>query len=124
MKIYGDVQSGNCYKIKLLASILEIDHEWIEVDILANETQTVEFLSKNPNGKIPLLELEDGRCISESNAILNYLAEGSDLSSEDVYYKAKILQWQLTLSLNLMCALKASQENRAPCFSQILLEML
>jgi glutathione S-transferase len=94
MKIYGDIHSGNCYKIKLLTSILEIDHEWIEVDILANETQTDEFLKKNPNGKIPLLELNDGRCISESNAILNYLAEGSDLSSEDAYEKAKILQWQ------------------------------
>ena len=94
MKIYGDIQSGNCYKIKLLTSILEIDHEWIEVDILANETQTEEFIKKNPNGKIPLLELDDGRCISESNAILNYLAEGSDLVSEDFYEKAKILQWQ------------------------------
>ena len=94
MKIYGDIQSGNCYKIKLLTSILEIDHEWIEVDILANETQTEEFIKKNPNGKIPLLELDDGRCISESNAILNYLAEGSDLVSEDVYEKAKMLQWQ------------------------------
>jgi glutathione S-transferase len=94
MKIYGDIHSGNCYKIKLLTSILEIAHEWIEVDILANETQTDEFLKKNPNGKIPLLELTDGRCISESNAILNYLAEGSDLSSEDAYEKAKILQWQ------------------------------
>jgi glutathione S-transferase len=94
VKIYGDIQSGNCYKIKLLTSILEIDHEWIEVDILANETQSDKFLKKNPNGKIPLLELDDGRCISESNAILNYLAEGSDLSSEDAYQKAKILQWQ------------------------------
>ncbi|MEH6592418.1 MAG: glutathione S-transferase family protein [Halioglobus sp.] len=93
MKIYGDIQSGNCYKIQLLASILGIDHEWVEVDILASETQTDEFLKKNPNGKIPLLELDDGRCISESNAILNYLAEGSDLSSEDAYEKAKILQW-------------------------------
>ena len=94
MKVYGDIQSGNCYKIKLLTSILGIDHEWIEVDILANETQTDSFLKKNPNGKIPLLELDDGRCISESNAILNYLAEGSDLSSEDTYEKVKILQWQ------------------------------
>jgi glutathione S-transferase len=94
VKIYGDIQSGNCYKIKLLASILGIDHEWIEVDILANETQTEEFLKKNPNGKIPLLELDDGRCISESNAILNYLAEGSELYSDDPYEKAKILQWQ------------------------------
>ena len=59
MKVYGDVQSGNCYKIKLLAAILELGHQWIEVDILAKETQTKAFLNKNPNGKIPLLELDD-----------------------------------------------------------------
>lgn len=94
MIIYGDIKSGNCYKIKLLTSILEIEHEWIEVDILANETETSEFLKKNPNGKIPLLELDDGRYLSESNAILNYLADGSDLCSEDAYEKALILQWQ------------------------------
>lgn len=94
MKIYGDIQSGNCYKVKLLASILKLNHQWIDVDILANETHTNDFLEKNPNGKIPLLQLEDGRCISESNAILNYLAESSELSSADAYEKAKILQWQ------------------------------
>jgi glutathione S-transferase len=94
VKIYGDIQSGNCYKIKLITSILKIEYEWVEVDILNNGTQTFEFLSKNPTGKIPLLELDDGRYISESNAILNYLAQGSDLTSDDAYEKAKILQWQ------------------------------
>lgn len=74
MKVYGDIQSGNCYKVKLLMSILSIEHEWIDIDILANETSTQNFLEKNPNGKIPLLELDDGNYISESNAILNYLA--------------------------------------------------
>ena len=71
MKVYGDIQSGNCYKIKLLASLLGIEHEWIHVNILAKETQSAEFLKKNPNGKIPVLELDDGRYLSESNAILN-----------------------------------------------------
>lgn len=94
MKIYGDIKSGNCYKIALLAAFLKLDYEWVEVDILANETKTKPFLKKNPNGKIPLLELNDGRCISESNAILNYLAEGSELYLDDRYEKAKILQWQ------------------------------
>jgi len=94
LKIYGDIQSGNCYKIKLLTEILGLKHQWIEVDILANETHTAGFLKKNPNGKIPLLELEDGRCLSESNAILNYLAAGSELASADPYKNAKILQWQ------------------------------
>lgn len=94
MKIYGDTQSGNCYKIKLIASLLGIDYRWIEVDIMAKETHTTDFLNKNPNAKIPLLELDDGRYLSESNAILNYLAEESVLSSKDTYTKAKILQWQ------------------------------
>lgn len=74
MKVYGDIQSGNYYKIKLLAAFLDIEHEWAHVDILAGQTTTTEFLAKNPNGKIPLLELNDGRLLWESNAILNYLA--------------------------------------------------
>lgn len=94
MKIYGDIQSGNCYKVKLLASLLHIEHEWIEVDILASETNTDSFLKKNPNGKIPLLELDDGTFISESNAILNYLAFESALAGNDRFTTAKILQWQ------------------------------
>ena len=94
MKIYGDTQSGNCYKIKLLASMLGIEHEWIHIDILAGETLTREFLSMNPNGKIPVIELDDGRYLWESNAILNYLAAGSDLLPIDSYEKAKVLQWQ------------------------------
>jgi glutathione S-transferase len=94
VKIYGDIQSGNCYKVKLLTSLLDIEHEWIEVDILANETQTESFLKMNPNGKIPLLELDDGMYISESNAILNYLASESTLVGTCRFSTAKILQWQ------------------------------
>lgn len=94
MKIYGDVQSGNCYKIKLLCSLLDIQHDWIHVDILAGGTSKAEFLQKNPNGKIPLLELEDGRYLSESNAILNFLAAGSELLPSDSFRLAKVQQWQ------------------------------
>ncbi len=94
MKVYGDMQSGNCYKIKLLLSFLELAHEWIHVDILAGETKFESFLSKNPNGQIPLLELEDGRYLSESNAIMNYLAAGSHFLPEDNFDRAKVLQWQ------------------------------
>ena len=94
MKIYGDVQSGNCYKIKLLAELIGLQYDWIAVDILAGETQTAEFLAKNPNGKIPLLELDDGRCLSESNAILNYLAEGTGFLPEDAFQRAEVLKWQ------------------------------
>jgi len=94
MKIFGDSGSGNCYKIKLLAALLEIQHEWIHVDILSGGTQTPEFLNKNPNGKIPVVELADGRCLSESNAIINFLASGSSLVSSDPYEYAKVQQWQ------------------------------
>jgi glutathione S-transferase len=94
MKIYADIQSGNCYKVKLLTALLDIDHDWINIDILANETLTASFLKKNPNGKIPLLELDDGRFISESNAILNYLASGSSFLPSDRFENAKIQQWQ------------------------------
>ncbi|KGJ93807.1 glutathione S-transferase family protein [Colwellia psychrerythraea] len=94
MKIYADIQSGNCYKIKLLTSLLSIEHEWIEVDIMANETLSESFLKKNANGKIPLLELDDGRFLSESNAILNYLASGTSLVGDTSFAYAKIQQWQ------------------------------
>lgn len=94
MKLYGDVQSGNCYKIKLLTSLLDIEHEWVHVDILGGQTQTEEFLCKNPNGKIPLLELEDGRLLSESNAILNFLAVDTKFLPTDNFERAKTLQWQ------------------------------
>jgi len=94
MKVFGDVHSGNCYKIKLLAALLDIEHQWIPIDILANDTQSDSFLQMNPNGKIPLLQLDDGRYLSESNAILNYLASGSEFDGIDAFEKAKILQWQ------------------------------
>lgn len=94
MKIYGDYASGNCYKIKLLASFLDIEYDWVHVNILANDTHLPDFLKKNPNAKIPLLELDDGRCLWESNAILNYLAKDSALLSTDGFEFAKILQWQ------------------------------
>jgi len=93
-RVYGDRQSGNCYKIKLLMNHLDMAHEWIEIDILQGETKTDPFLSKNPNGKIPLLELPSGQYLSESNAILNYLAHGTSYLPDDPWQRAKILQWQ------------------------------
>ena len=94
MKIYGDVHSGNCYKLKLLCSLLSIQHEWIAVDILKGESQTPEFLRLNPNGKIPLLVTDKGECLAESNAILFYLAQNSDFLPHDVLQQARVLQWQ------------------------------
>lgn len=94
MKIYGDIQSGNCYKLALVCALLEIDHQWIAVNTVKGETQTPEFEALNPNKKIPLLQLADGRCLSESNAICNYLAANSPLLPTEPFALAKVQQWQ------------------------------
>ena len=94
VKIYGDYLSGNCYKIKLLMHLLGLEYEWLPVNILNGDTETPEFLAKNPNGKIPVLELEDGTCLWESNAILNYLADGSAFLPSEPRLRTQVLQWQ------------------------------
>ena len=93
-KVYGDYISGNCYKVKLILNLLGLPYEWVPIDILKGETQSPEFLEKNPNGKIPVLELEDGTTLWESNAILNFLAEGSDLLPSEPRLRTQVLQWQ------------------------------
>ena len=93
LQIYGDSISGNCYKLQLACSELGIDYDWHEVDILAGETRTAEFLAMNPNGKIPLAVLPDGKCLAESNAILSFLADGTELGGTDPWSRAEILQW-------------------------------
>lgn len=94
MKIYGDTRSGNCYKLKLLCSLLSIPHEWVAVDVTSGITRTAEFAAKNPVGKIPVIELDDGRFLWESNAILNFLATGSSFLPHDPFMLAKVQQWQ------------------------------
>jgi glutathione S-transferase len=91
--VYGDSISGNCYKIKLLCAELGIDYAWRELDILAGATRTPGFLAMNPNGRIPLLALPDGRYLAESNAILCYLAEDSELLGVGRFERATVLQW-------------------------------
>lgn len=92
-EIYGDSISGNCYKLKLAAAQLGFEHEWKEIDILSGATRTPEFLSLNPNGKVPLLVLADGRRLPESNAILSYIADGTALAGRDRYERANVLAW-------------------------------
>jgi glutathione S-transferase len=93
-KVYGDYNSGNCYKIKLMLNLLGAQYEWVAVDILKGETETEAFLAKNPNGKVPVLELEDGTCLWESNAILNFLAEGTPYLLTEPRLRTQMLQWQ------------------------------
>ena len=92
--LYGDIISGNCYKAYLVASLLNIDIQWKNIDIMKGDAATEEFKAKNPNAKVPLMKLEDGRLLAESNAIINYLAEGSELIPSDPYQKAKVFEWQ------------------------------
>lgn len=91
----SDIASGNAYKVRLLLAQLGIELPIVELDILAqpSATRTPEFLAKNPNGRIPLLELEDGTFLPESNAILFYLAEGTPFLASDPLARAQTLQW-------------------------------
>ncbi len=93
MKLYDYLPSGNSYKVRLLLSYLGMEYTHIPIDIHAGDTQTRAFKSKNLAGQIPLLELGDGRCIAESNAILFFLAEGTPYWPLNVFDQAKCLQW-------------------------------
>jgi glutathione S-transferase len=94
LKVFGDSQSGNCYKVQLLMHHLNIKYEWVEVNILTGDTCSPEFLAKNPNGKIPLLQITSKDYLPESNAILNYLAEGTPYLPAEKLNRAKVLSWQ------------------------------
>jgi glutathione S-transferase len=91
----SDIASGNAYKVRLLLAQLGIELPIVELDILAqpSATRAPEFLAKNPNGRIPLLELEDGSYLPESNAILFYLAEGTPFLASEPLARAQTLQW-------------------------------
>jgi len=91
--VYGMADSGNCYKVKLALEQLALPYRWVEVDSSRGGTRTQDFLSMNPNGKVPTLALEDGTFLPESNAILCYLAEASRLLPADRLGRARVLQW-------------------------------
>ncbi|MEO0449795.1 MAG: glutathione S-transferase family protein [Pseudomonadota bacterium] len=93
LTLYGDSISGNCQKPRWTADYLDIDHDWVEVDILDGGTQTEEFLSLNPVGQVPIARWPDGRVLPQSNAIMLYLAEGSDLIPEDTFQRAQMNSW-------------------------------
>ncbi len=92
-KLYDFLPSGNGYKVRLVLTQLQIPFELIELDILKQETRTAEFLAKNPNGKIPLLEIAPDKYISESNAIIYYLSQGTEYFPQEKYQQAQVMQW-------------------------------
>ena len=91
--LYDDPLSGNGYKVRLLLARLQIPYRLVELDVLKKETRTPAFLAKNPNGRIPTIEFEDGRCLSESDAILFYFAQGTPLWPDDRFDRADVLRW-------------------------------
>jgi glutathione S-transferase len=93
LTLYDYLDSGNGYKIRLLFALLKRPYRWVELDILAGATRVPEFLAKNPNGRIPTLQLEDGTYLAESDAILWYLAEGTRFIPADPIGRALVLQW-------------------------------
>ena len=90
MKVFGDMKSGNCQKVAFTADYLGLDYEWVDIDILAQESHTPEFLALNPSGQVPVIQLADGRTLAQSNAIIRYLARGSALLPDDAYAQAKV----------------------------------
>jgi glutathione S-transferase len=91
--LYSDQRSGNSYKVRLALARLGIPFNLVEVDILQGASRTPEFLAKNPNGHVPLLEVAPSRYLAESNAILWYVAGGTRLAPEDRIERAEALQW-------------------------------
>ncbi|MEZ5559615.1 MAG: glutathione S-transferase family protein [Pseudomonadales bacterium] len=92
-RLFEMADSGNCYKVRLLLNQLDIAYERVPTDILQGESRTDAFLALNPNGKVPLLILPDGRPLAESNAMLCYLATGTPMLPDDSYLRALTLQW-------------------------------
>lgn len=90
---YGMSLSGNCHKVKLLLEQLHLPYRWEEIDIMQGLTRTPEFLAKNPNGRVPTLEISPGNFLPESNAILCYLADGTQFWPADRLLRAQTLQW-------------------------------
>jgi glutathione S-transferase len=93
LKLYEYSSSGNCYKIRLLLTQLNIPFARIEIDILKGESRTPDFLIKNPNGRIPVLEIEPDKFLFESNAIMFYLSEGTEFFPSDKFERAQVMQW-------------------------------
>ncbi len=93
MKLYDYLPSGNGYKIRLILAHRGLRYDYVPVDIMSGETRTAGFLARNPNGRIPVLELDDGTILCESNAILYYLAQGSALWPVGLLDQAHVMQW-------------------------------
>ena len=92
-RVFGTATSGNCHKVRLTLDTLHLPYRWHEIDIMKGGTRTPEYLAMNPNGQVPLLQIDDHTWLAESNAILCYLADGTHLWPGDRLQRARVLQW-------------------------------
>lgn len=93
IEVHGDERSGNCLKVKWVLDHLGHDYRWRHVDVLGGETRAASFLAMNPAGQVPVVILEDGRALAQSNAIVLHFAEGTELTPHDAYDRARMLEW-------------------------------
>ncbi|MFO1147074.1 MAG: glutathione S-transferase family protein [Alsobacter sp.] len=93
MKIFGDLSSGNCLKVKYTADHLGLPYDWVPVDIMQGESRTPEFLAMSAMGQVPVVLFDDGRALAQSNAIIRHLARGSTLLPDDPFAQAEVDQW-------------------------------
>jgi glutathione S-transferase len=93
IKAYGYSRSGNCWKVRQILELTAMPFAWVEVDSNAGETRTPEFLALNPNGKVPIVELDDGAVITESNAILLHFAEGTRYLPPPGLMRTRVVEW-------------------------------
>jgi len=100
-RLYDYLPSGNGYKVRLVLKDLALPYELVELDITKGATRTPEFMAKNPNGRIPLLERPGQGFLAESHAIMQFLAEGSRLIPEDPWQRALMWQWMCFEQYNL-----------------------
>ena len=123
LRLYDSTDSGNAYKVRLVLAHLNVAFERVELDTDTGETRTQSYLAKNPNGKVPAIEFDNGDVLCESNAILYYLATGSALLPEDRLDRARALQWMffeqyshepyIAVSRHVLKHLELTDERRA-----------
>jgi glutathione S-transferase len=90
MRIYGDIISGNCLKVKYTADRLGLPYQWHAIDVLKGESRTPEFLAMSDMGQVPVVVFDGGPALAQSNAIIRYLARGSSLLPDDAFLAAKV----------------------------------
>ena len=93
IEVFGDERSGNCLKVKWILEYVHRPYRWTQVEFLDGETRTPEFLAMNPAGQVPVVKLDDGRPLAQSNAIVLYFAEGTPLVPTEPYRRAQVLEW-------------------------------